>query len=79
MGTILCTPSQKYTVVYNSTRKSWIVTGYHEGHEENRTFEYNNGNVEEYEMSLWGSVFTFNESGAVFDPEYGKVGKIITK
>jgi len=66
-----------YKIVYNSNHKQWIVTGFHEVRQREETHIYNNANPKEYNMSLWGRIFSFDENGDVFDAEFGKIGRII--
>ncbi len=77
MGTIRC--GNTYTVVYDTNNGSWTVTGFHEVSKSDETHIYQNANPDINEISLWGRVFTFDEDKNVFDPEFGKVGRIIPK
>lgn len=61
-----------YTVYFQNG--AWHVAGYNEQAGETRLFQYSNADPTDYEISLWGRVFEYNEAGELFDPDYGLVG-----
>ena len=63
---------QTYSVVYRGGR--WACTGFNQWTRGSGTFEYDNADPRIMQMSLWGRVYSFDNEGNVYDPEFGHVG-----
>ncbi len=67
---------QTYRVVYKAKGQRWIVTGFNQETGTVLTATYYNADLAKHEISLWGRLFHFTESGDVLDLQYGLVGHI---
>jgi hypothetical protein len=76
MGTLK--GGETYTVFYNANT-GWTVTGYNEGTGSVGTWTYKEISPDNYQLNLWGRVYSFNDKGDVFDLEYGLVGHLSRK
>jgi hypothetical protein len=72
MGTIR--GGDTYTLTYNA--KGWAANGYNEGARRVGTWTYRFGNPDDYQLDIWGRVYTFDPDGNVYDPDYGLVGHL---
>jgi hypothetical protein len=72
MGTIR--GGDTYTMKYGSS--GWTATGYNEGRAATGSWTYRSGDPEKFELDIWGRVFSFDDKGNVYDPDYGLVGHL---
>jgi hypothetical protein len=63
---------QTYSVNYNSGK--WVCSGFNQSTGNVGTFEYYNADPYKMQMSLCGRVYSFDNEGKVYDPEFGYVG-----
>lgn len=54
----------------------FTTRGFNEGSNKEVIATYNNANLDDGKISLWGRVYTFDENKYVYDPEYGLVGTL---
>ncbi|MFH0927911.1 MAG: hypothetical protein V1821_00375 [bacterium] len=74
MGTLK--GGETYTVTYNAS-SGWRVTGFNEASGRAGTWTYRFGEPKNFQLDLWGRVYSFDSAGSVFDPDFGLVGHII--
>ena len=74
MGTLKA--GEKYTVTYTASSQNWTVAGYNERTKGKFSTSYKRYKPTDGYLNLWGRVYTFKESGAVLDKDYGFVGHL---
>lgn len=74
MGTIR--GGETYAVTYTSA-PSWQATGYNEQTAAKGTWTYKAGDPDKFELDIWGRVYTFDDQGNVYDPDFGLVGHLL--
>lgn len=63
-----------YQVTYIG--RQYTTRGYNESTKSQTSATYGNANPDDGEISLWGRIYTFDDKGNVYDPEYGLVGTL---
>jgi hypothetical protein len=72
MGTLQA--GYAYQVTYSGG--SYTTVGFNEQSRSQLSATYSNANPDDAKISLWGRVYTFDELGNVYDPQYGLVGTL---
>jgi hypothetical protein len=72
MGALMA--GQTYQVTYFNG--NYTTRGFNEGRKAVTNATYRNADISKGEISLWGRVYTYDNSGNVYDPQFGLVGTV---
>ncbi len=72
LGTLLC--GKTYTG--NFANNKYTFTGHNERTLNTETYTYDNASPNNYKLSIWGVILSFNEENEVYHPTYGLIGTI---
>lgn len=64
-----------YTVDYEGNLR-WHAAGFNKAAKETKFDVSNGGNPLTYRINIWGRIFTYDRTGALFDAKYGRVGTL---
>jgi hypothetical protein len=73
MGTIR--GGETYTLIYTKA-SSWQATGLNEKTAAKGTWTYLAGEPDDFQLNIWGRVYSFDDQGNVYDPDFGLVGHL---